>query len=247
MADVSRWSVAQQYEQDYWRRSAGLIDDGSRPQFQWYRWRAQRLVERLDRLGLQHLTDGTARVVEVGGGPVGVVAFFPAAERIAVDPLSHFYASNPTLSRLQDANVLYCGSVGEALPCRTRRYDLAIMENCIDHVRDVNAVMGELSRVLNREGVLFLTVNCRTRLGFLVHRILSRLRIDAGHPHTFTVRRVAGLLRSSHFDILTLEAGSYTKAALADLRSPKLRDRFKAFLGVSEFLVTVVARRVAPI
>src|SRR5438309_1272445 len=123
------------------------------------------------------------------------------------------------------------------------RFDLTIIENCIDHVRDVSAGMREVKRVLSRTGALYLTVNCRTAWGFVMHRALSRLRVDAGHPHTFTPRRAGALLRDHGFTPLQFEVGSYAVARREDLAARELRARIKAVLGVSEFLVSAVAQQ----
>jgi SAM-dependent methyltransferase len=179
----------------------------------------------------------------VGSGPLGIVSFFPAGERVAVDPLETFYAGNSVLTGLRDPHVQYRQGGGEALPCESGHYDLAIIENCIDHVQDVAAVMQELRRVLVPAGVLYLTVNCRTRWGFWVHRALSTLRVDAGHPHTFTARRARVLIHSSGFEIRSLDIGSYMEALWADLHAPQAKGRLKGLLGVSEFLASAIARR----
>jgi len=242
MVSPARWQHAQQYERGYWESQATLIATGSISQFEWYRWRAQQLVRRLRSLGLGHLVEGGARVVEVGCGPVGVVGFFPAAERVAIDPLDPYYASNATLTALRSPAVAYRQGSAEALPCESGRYDLAIIENCIDHVRDVGAAMRELKRALTVDGALYLTVNCRTPWGFVVHRALSRLRVDAGHPYTFTPRRAERLLQEHGFRALQIELGSYADAWRADLAAPELRSRLKAFLGVSEYLFSAVAQ-----
>ena len=97
--------------------------------------------------------------------------------------------------------------------------------------------------MLRAHGVLYLTVNCRTSWGFLVHRTLSRLDIDRGHPHTFTSSRARRLLDGRGFRILSFETESASLARLTDLRSPALRGRLKAMLGVSEFPVSLVAQR----
>jgi SAM-dependent methyltransferase len=242
MVSLDRWRAAQAYERGFWESLSHQIADGAVPRLDWYQWRADQLVERLERLGLQHLTDGTARVVEVGCGPVGVVPFFPAAERVAVDPLDASYAANPVLAPLRSPTTDYREGAGERLPCESGRYDLAIMENCIDHVQDVGAVMSELRRVLKPDGILYMTVNARTRWGFGVHRLLSRLRVDTGHPYTFTPRRAQALLARHRFQPLSFEVESYIASFRADLQSSELRARIKALLGVSEFPVTTVAR-----
>jgi SAM-dependent methyltransferase len=242
MVSLARWQRAQQYERGYWESLASRIATGSVAQLDWYRWRADQLQLRLQRLGLGHLTDGSARVVEVGSGPVGVVGFFPAVERVAVDPLEPYYSANATLTALRTPAVEYRAGSVEALPVESGRYDLAIIENCIDHVQDIAAGMRELRRALTAAGVLYLTVNCRTSWGFVVHRALSRLRVDAGHPHTFTPSRARKLLRDHGFRELQLEVDSYREAWHADLAAPERRAKLKGILGVSEFLVTAVAR-----
>src|SRR2546426_1663772 len=160
MVSPARWQTAQQYERGYWEALATRIAAGSVSQLDWYRWRAEQLVSRLRGLGLDALAGGAARVIEVGSGPVGVVGFFPAAERVAIDPLESYYASNPTLAALRNPAVEYRPGSVEALPADSARYDLAIIENCIDHVRDVQAGMRELKRGLHASGTLYLTVNC---------------------------------------------------------------------------------------
>lgn len=243
MVTTERWSAAQSYERDYWAGFAEQIAAGSVSQMDWYGWRARQLAARLEALELSSLTSGQAALVEVGCGPIGVASFFPAAERVAVDPLNDFYASNPTLTHLRSAAVDYRTGVGESLPCESGAFDLAIIENCIDHVQDVDAVMRELHRVLRPGGVLYLTVNCRTPLGFVVHRALSRLEIDAGHPHTFTVGRAERMMRANGFSVLNSHVGSYLEALREDLAGPGLRPRVKAVLGTSEFVITVIARK----
>ena len=243
MVSPERWQTAQQYERGYWEALARQISAGAASQLDWYRWRAQQLVKRLRALDQDHLTTGQARVVEVGSGPVGLVAFFPAAEAIAVDPLERFYTASAVLPRLRNPAVAYRDGVGEHLPCESSRYDLAIMENCIDHVLDMQAVLAELGRVLKPGAALYFTVNCRTPWGFVMHRVLSYLRLDAGHPHTFTRRRARTFLESGPFRLLSLETDSYLEAVWSDLRTPGLRARLKALLGVSEFVVSAVAVR----
>lgn len=236
-----RWKEAQQYEQGYWRGIATQIARGSASQLDWYSWRADQLKARLIRAGRPDLADGSAAVVEVGCGPIGTVSYFPGRERVAVDPLEGFYSSDPVLSELRSPAVRYMSGVGENLPLEDAAFDLVIIENCIDHVQDVHGVMRELRRVLRRTGVLYLTVNCRTRAGYYSHRLLSALSVDAGHPHTFTPPRVVRLLKGHDLAVEELEAGSYWTALRQDLRSGA-RGRAKALLGVSEYLVSVLAR-----
>jgi SAM-dependent methyltransferase len=240
-AITERWTAAQQYERGYWASVAERIASGDAPQLEWYQWRAEQLTERLRGLGLAHVADGRARVLEVGSGPVGLVTFFPGRDRIAVDPLHDFYGQDRVLSALRNPAVAYRQGLGEAVPCETGSCDLVVIENCIDHVQNVAGVMSELVRVLRPGGVLYLTVNSRTRGGYYVHRLLSRLQIDRGHPHTFTPSRAAALIERYGFEIVQSEAGSAVAAHVEDLRNPRAQKRLKAMIGVSEFLLTYVA------
>src|SRR6266571_2237221 len=116
MVSQARWQRAQQYERGYWESLATHIADGSVSQLDWYRWRAEQLMLRLCAVDLGHLTEGGARVLEVGSGPIGVVGFFPAAERVAIDPLESSYARNATLTTLRSPAVDYRQGAAEALP-----------------------------------------------------------------------------------------------------------------------------------
>lgn len=247
MSDSRRWQEAQHYESMFWENTAHQIDSGDTEGLHWYRWRAEQLMQRLNRLHLQRLTSGQAKVIEIGSGPVGLCTFFPGSERTAIDPLMDTYSRYPEFAKTRDPGVEYIQAMGERLPCPTAHYDLAIIENCIDHTQDIDGVMRELSRVLKPNGVLYLTVNSRCRIGYFIHRALSRAKIDRGHPHTFTPNRIVDLIRRSGFQPTDLEVGSYLGSSYADLKSGRPRDMAKALLGVSEYLVSIVAEHDAPV
>ncbi len=243
MVSSDRWRRAQEYERGYWEGQAAEIARGQEDKLTFYEWRAGELARRLRESGFERLLDGSADVVEIGSGPIGVVSFFRGASRVAVDPLESFYGTNPELSALRDPGVQYRNGVGEELPVDDGSADLVIMENCIDHTRDVDQVMREISRVLRPGGVLHLTVNCRIPPGFVMHRLLSRLAIDAGHPHTFTAGKARALVTGRpDFRLARFERGSFLQALKEDIGGSP-RARAKALLGVSEFVVGLLAER----
>jgi SAM-dependent methyltransferase len=243
MVSSDRWQTAQEYERGYWKRRAREIAQGATSQLGWYQWRSDQLQQKLRHSGLSRLLQGDATVLEVGSGPVGVAGFFPAGERILVDPLADYYAENAELVALRNRSARYIGTPGEAIPVPEASVDLVICENCIDHVSDCHAVMREIGRVLRPDGVLYLTVNCRSRPGYFVHRALSSCRLDPGHPHTFTPNRLRRLLIRHGFAPAVWEIEDFTPAWLADLRSSDRTARLKAVLGVSEYLALVIAPR----
>jgi SAM-dependent methyltransferase len=243
MVGLGRWKTAQRYEQGYWAGQAAQIAAGATSQLSWYQWRSDQLIKRLRRCGFDALTGGEATVLEVGGGPVGVASFFPSYRAVLVDPLESFYGSNEVLRKLRNPRAEYVSGRGEALPVESGAFDLVIIENCIDHVQDAWGVMQELGRALRPDGVLYLTVNCRSNWGYVVHRTLSSLRLDPGHPHTFTPPRVAGMLRRHGFEPVDTEVGSYEDAYREDKQSPSRKARLKALLGVSEFVTSAISRK----
>ena len=244
MADVTRgrWKHAQEYERNYWRGRAREIEDGG-SQLDWYGWRADQLSLLLGGLDASAVVSGDSRVLEIGSGPVGVSSFLSAGTRVAIDPLAAFYSADSALIDQRSDSTVYVAGMGEDLPFATGTFDLLIMENCIDHVRDVDSVMTEISRVLRSGGLLYFTVNVRTTVGRLVHRTLSRARIDGGHPHSFNVAGARSLLAPSVFELLYSRVGNYREALFEDLASPEWKTRLKGLIGVSEFLVTLVAAR----
>lgn len=243
MVSTSRWKRAQAYEQGYWENAAQNAAAGALDQIDFYEWRAGELARRLSEVGREALTDGSHRFVEFGSGPVGILPFLAAKEKVAVDPLNRFYAQSEALTRFRTPDVEYIDAGGEEVPLETGQYDVAIIENCIDHVQDMDAVMREISRLLVSDGTLYITVNSRSRPGYYMHRLLANLALDPGHPHTFTESRFASMLARYGFEILQFETGSWLEAWQADLTKGSARDKLKAVLGVSEYLLTAVARK----
>jgi SAM-dependent methyltransferase len=243
MVSDERWRTAQQYERGFWQQQAEQIGRGETAQPDWYKWRADQLVARLRSLGKESVTLPDTRALEVGSGPVGLLAFYPASDVTLVDPLADFFASNPALVALRRADARYVTAPGERLPAAAGAVDLAVIENCIDHVKDADGVMAELARVLRPGGTLYLTVNCRSGLGYYIHRSISSLRLDPGHPHTFTPDRVVAFLKKHGFDVDDMQVGSFAEERQADLRSESSRARLKGRLHVSEFLASCIATR----
>lgn len=243
MVTRERWENAQEYEAGFWDSAAQRIETGDSAELEWYGWRSEQLQERLVDLDLGGLTVGESVVLEVGSGPVGVVSFFPAALKIAVDPLQSFYSSQQALTSPRSEDVIYVEGIGEALSLANASCDLVIIENCIDHVQSVDAVINELTRVLRPGGILYLTVNCRSGPGYYVHRILSKLQFDPGHPHTFTRSRIEDLIDSHGYDVIWTDTESYLEATLSDLKDRGIRSMAKAFLGISEFTASIIAMR----
>jgi SAM-dependent methyltransferase len=235
----SRWLEAQEYERGFWQRLGTSIEEGSTSQLDWYKWRARQLEHLLARLP----DSRQGRVLEIGSGPIGIVNFLDWGERYAIDPLEGFYRQRPSLIKLRNPGSTYLEGSGERLPLEDQSCALVIIDNVIDHTFAPALILQEISRVLEPAGLLYLSVNVHTGWGAMLHNLMAVLRIDKGHPYTFTSSTLQRFLARHGFLIRLEEIGDYRQARETDRRSPRLTDRIKGYIGISEFQHLVVCSR----
>ncbi len=242
MPSEERWKKAQEHEKSFWQAASGAFQKGESDQLSWYKWRADHLENLLKKAFPHNPPDfSSSRILEIGSGPVGVVSFFNAAERIAIDPLCDYYSSQDSLIKHRNKDVSYHKGRGEELLFDDNSFELVIIENVIDHVQNPGKVIDEIRRVLKPRGILYLTVNLHPLWGAFLHTIISNLRIDKGHPHTFTVRKIRNFLTSKGFDILFNDWENYRECQKNDISSDSFKDKAKGLLGLSEFLYTSIS------
>jgi len=237
MTDDQRWRKAQAYERDHWRAVASSTE----PDLAWYRQRAERLCARLATLAPE-LAPEHYRVLEVGGGPVGTVTFMPGEVLHAIDPLADFYTCNPHLTRLRRQGVTYQQGAGESLPYEGGRFNVVVIENVIDHTGNPEQVLREIRRVLEVNGMLYLTVNVHTLWGCAVRRMMEVFQLDRGHPHTYTPTLARGLIERGGFQILSERVEDFEAAKAKERKVRRLRNEVKIGLGIFDVLYEVYAR-----
>lgn len=239
MITRERWKEAQAYEKSYWQNVASQIALGSQSQLNWYAWKAKMMEQRLEG-HLNSQQKAHARILEIGSGPIGIVTFLKWGERQTLDPLESFYGCDPTLSKLRSPEVKYGSGSGEQLPFDPGRFSVVILDNVLDHVHEAPRVLGEIRRVLDKDGVFYMAVNIHTLWGGFLHRILSRLKIDRGHPYTFTMESIRRFLEQHGFTIKREFINSYKEAKAEDMMSPSTKAKVKAYTGLSEFVFHAV-------
>ncbi len=190
-----RWRQAQRHELAFWERWREL------PAYRGLHlesyWAGERLKFALSPDAFAH-----RRVLEVGCGPVGLVHFLPeAALRVRADPLLVQYRERMELAEPQ----LSLAAAGEALPLASASMDICICFNALDHLRDPEAGLAEMGRVLRPGGTLLAMVHSFPAWA------LPLLWADRLHLHHWTHQGVARLLRR-HFEIV---------------RASRLRRRFR--------------------
>jgi SAM-dependent methyltransferase len=129
-------------------------------------------------------------VVDIGPGPLGFPDACGAAVSIGVEPLAQRLAAAGLL--LRDSLAVYLPVSAEHIPLVDRTVDVALSRNSLDHVRDPDAVVGEVHRLLRADGTFILNVD-------IDHPATPT------EPHTFTEARVWQLL--SRFEVVRQTIG----------------------------------------
>lgn len=108
------------------------------------------------------------------------------------------------IASLPEDQLTYVGGAGEALPFPYDHFALVMSTNCLDHTEDPAAVVGEMVRVLQPGGVLWLTCEVAEQ---------GEVRND-GHPHRLDVAALRSMLGG--VEVQALEVAPF-RAALAFL------------------------------
>lgn len=236
---TKRWEIAQKYEKEYWINIANRITNDAEAQLWWYNWKASEFEKKLNKI-IYNFDKNICRILEVGSGPVGIVSFLKWGERYAIDPLGDFYKENRNLIALRDKSVNYVTGGGEAIPFPDSHFSVVIIDNVLDHVNSPSAVLNEINRVLSKDGLLYIELNIHTFWGYLLHSLFSKLRIDKGHPYSFTSAKIRAFLNSHKFIIRSESIDDYYKARERDRLSESLKANIKSYCGLSEFIYSAI-------
>jgi SAM-dependent methyltransferase len=98
--------------------------------------------------------------VSIGCGCTGDLAAFPAAVKIAIDPLLQLYQRiNMLVPDHAGGRTIYLSLDAEDLPLLDDCADLVICRNALDHMPEPRAALGEIWRILRDDGALFVSVD----------------------------------------------------------------------------------------
>lgn len=130
-------------------------------------------------------------VVSIGCGCTGDLSAWPAAVKIAVDPLLYVYQKLGML--VQDisgtSRTVHIALGVEDLPLLDACADLVLCRNALDHMPDPGQALQQIHRILTQDGVLFLSVD----IGGLP---------TPDEPTVFSVASLAALVQEQ-FDVVT--------------------------------------------
>ena len=219
-----RWLDAQQAESEFWAHVRGDPISVSRA-----------LVSAVELAGwassvLPQLSPGDPWL-EVGIGPLGVgCAHFlsedGAREIVGVDPLPLVPTSELSLpgplmaavSACRERSYRHVTTPGESTGLNPERFELAILNNVLDHVQDPEAVMAEAHRLLRPGGFLVLACDVFSLLGRGKHALYLRRRMPdsilvRAHPFRFAASQVKRLVVEAGFRPLAAEGENSSRRA----------------------------------
>ena len=237
-----RWNIAQSYEQGYWKRIADRIASDAGNQLTWYEWKASQFEQKLS-IVANKVNKKNCRILEIGSGPIGIVTYLEWGERYALDPLGDFYGAHPELVALRNKNVHYLTGKGEEISFPDKYFSVVIIDNVLDHVSEPFTVLKEIRRVLANDGVLYIELNIHTFWGYLLHTLLAKLKIDKGHPYSFTSSKIRQCLNEYGFGVMKEFINDYYEASKADRESDSVKSKLKGYSGLSEFIYCAVSSK----
>jgi len=175
-------------------------------------------------------------VISIGCGCTGDLAAWPAAIKIAVDPLLYAYQKlEMLLSDTPGTSRTIHLAVGlENLPLLDDCADLVVCRNALDHMRDPSQGLQQIWRILKPEGVLFLSVD----LGGAP---------TPDEPTVFSAETLSALLHDQ-FEIIT-ETHDHPPHSCGRVSSIRLlaRKQYRAFCALDldkEQLLTAYVMRI---
>jgi ubiquinone/menaquinone biosynthesis C-methylase UbiE len=124
-------------------------------------WSSMLLEEVLSACGQDRKWLENKTVVSIGSGCTGDLAAWPAAVKIAVDPLLRTYQQlNMLVEDTPDTNrTLYLSMGAQEIPLLDDSVDLVLCRNALDHMPDPKNGLAQIWRILKKDGAFFLSVD----------------------------------------------------------------------------------------
>ncbi len=186
---VKRWSQAQIKEDEFWQRD-GVFDD-----------QMDRVIKRykpvIESLSLKLPPNPV--ILDVGCGPTCATRLFPSGLKIFLDPLMDSYGKTYS-GNLPEGAKLTC--TAETIALNDNSADIIFCVNALDHMINPERALGEIRRVLKKEGTfvlgLFLHPPPIAMIRRFIDKYLPMFREDA-HPYSYTVKSTRKMLGGFFF------------------------------------------------
>ena len=185
-----RWLQAQMKEDAFWKRE-GVLE----PQMERVISRYRPVIERISQK-----FPPSAIILDVGCGPTCAARLFGSGLKIFMDPLMSSYQEKYS-GILPEGQKISC--TAEGIPLRDNSSDIILCVNALDHMIDPGRALGEIYRVLKRDGIFILGLFIHPPFIAVARRFIEHylplLREDA-HPYSYT-KKSARLLLKNYFNV----------------------------------------------
>ncbi|OGP97461.1 MAG: hypothetical protein A2Z39_02970 [Deltaproteobacteria bacterium RBG_19FT_COMBO_46_9] len=185
-----RWLQAQMKEDAFWKRE-GVLE----PQMERVISRYKPVIERISKS-----VPSNAVILDVGCGPTCAARLFESGLKIFMDPLMNSYQKRYS-GILPKEQKISC--TAERIPLRDNSSDIVLCVNALDHMIDPSKALGEICRVLKREGIFILGLFIHPPFIAVARRFIEHhlpmIREDA-HPYSYS-KKSARLLLKNYFNI----------------------------------------------
>jgi ubiquinone/menaquinone biosynthesis C-methylase UbiE len=177
MNDDRRWRKAQKAQKKFWlsRNSMTHIDQNF--------WN-----ERISHsFNLNYDFFNNKDILEVGCGATGIIFFLKNAKtRIGIEPMD----INDLIEEWKRPFITK--GIGEELPFEDDSFDVAICFSVLEHILDPAKLVGEVFRVLRKDGDFLLWFHCLRNQYKYLQPFLNK--IDSARPHHFILYEILKLI-----------------------------------------------------
>jgi len=171
-----KWKLAQFLELLWWKKYLGKKDLQ-----EYLLWKKEYWNNFIEKSDLRSHINKATSVLDVGCGPAGIYLSLNEHEVVAVDPLIKDYEKDlKHFERDRYPNVTFFSKAFEDFETE-KGFDLIFCLNAVNHFRDFRFSIEKLQAMLNKGGILVLSIDVHRFLFFKhLFRIIPG---DALHPH----------------------------------------------------------------
>ena len=190
----NRWKIAQEYARRSWKSGWKSLPSAKVKTLveEYWSWYLNAVKEHIP-------LNANDKILDIGCGPDGIINYVTAGKRYGLDPLMDLLIAEYEMPK--DAR--WIKGAGEHLPFKTNSFSVVFSTNVLDHTKDPELILSEIYRIIKANGLLILTVDCYGPLHGLYRATMEKVgKGNAGHPFTFSVKKVEHLLKKSGFEII---------------------------------------------
>jgi len=234
MKTKDRWELAQDYEKNWWTSKVNELD------LEFY----ERFAKDITAILQPYLKiEANTHILEIGSGAAGIITYLKSDYRYAIDPLENIYSSIEKFTRIRDKQVKYFNVKAEEISFEDNFFDLIIMDNVLDHCEDPAKVISQIQRVTKPGAIIYFRQNTYHAWGKFIRTAIEFLKIDKGHPFSFTKPELKKSFSHHKLEILYYNESGYMKTWLKEIKSKRIYDKIKAVIFATRDKTTFILRK----